>query len=121
MARGVIRLEGGQQVNVLIAETPAQRHAGMQHLCPEAIARTPMLFLFDAPTTPRFHMDNVHAALDIVFVSADGGVVAVDSMTPGQNWLTAPPGPVIAALEMAAGDAEALGVQVGQPLHWKHD
>ncbi|SEO52280.1 DUF192 domain-containing protein [Aquisalimonas asiatica] len=105
-------------IDARLAATESHRAAGMQHLCPDVIAGTPILFLFDEPVTPAFHMNNVHAALDIVFVDSDHRVIDVSRMEPGQRSLTRPPGPVIAALEMKAGAAAAYGIEPGVRVEW---
>ncbi|WP_290647673.1 DUF192 domain-containing protein [Aquisalimonas sp.] len=101
-----------------LAATGPHRAAGMQHLCPEAIAVNPILFVFAEPTRPAFHMDNVHAALDIAFINANGVIVAIERMTPDQRTLTRANQPVAAALELPAGRADAYGLVEGMVIKW---
>ena len=105
-------------IDVKVAATERHRAAGMQHLCADAVERNPILFLFEEPVTPAFHMNNVHVALDIVFIDADHRVIGVSRMEPGQRGLTRPPGPVIAALEMKEGAAASHGIAPGVQVEW---
>lgn len=105
-----IGMPAGQQLRVRVAATGSNRAAGMQHLCPEAIENTAILFVFERVRRPNFHMNNVHAPLDIAFITRDGRIVEVHRMTPDQETLTSPGEPVAAALEVAAGRAAAYGL-----------
>ena len=120
MPQGSVLLADQRELNVRIAATAEQRAAGMQHLCPDAIAENPILFVFESPTRPHFHMNNVRGALDIVFIGTRGTIVGIKRMTPGQRHLTTTGEPVIAALEVAAGKAESLGLTEGQHIEWEH-
>lgn len=101
-----------------LAATASQRSAGMQYLCPDAIAANPILFVFPEPARPAFHMRNVHAPLDIVFINDDGAIISIDRMEPEQQTLTRPKQPVRAALELWAGGAGAKGLAVGHEIRW---
>lgn len=109
----VLETDAGEQpLSLRLAASASQRSAGMQHLCPQAVAANPMLFLFERPLVPSFHMRNVHAELDIAFITPGWTVLEVHRMVPGPD-LTTPSGPVRAAIEVAAGDAEQLGLIPG--------
>lgn len=105
---------GDAAVTVRVADQPAERAAGMQWLCPESIARQPILFLMDAPVPGRFHMNNVYAPLDIAFLDADRRVLAIHRMHPGGYLLTDTV--IHGALEAAAGEFERWGLRVGSVL-----
>ena len=109
-------IEGQRGLDVRIAARPRHRRAGMQHLCPATVATTAILFLFDGPGRPGFHMRRVHAPLDIAFIGADGRVVSVHRMVVGMRGRVAPDDDVVAALEVAAGRDEALGLEEGVRL-----
>jgi uncharacterized protein len=100
---------------VRLAATPAQRAAGMQHLCPETVAGNPMLFLFDQPQFVGFHMNNVHVSLDIAFIGPDWRVSEVVRMEQGGDgaWGSTR---MVAALELTAGDAARRGIASGTRL-----
>ncbi|MEX0731290.1 MAG: DUF192 domain-containing protein [Aquisalimonadaceae bacterium] len=98
-----------------LAQSPAQRAAGMQHLCREAIHDNPMLFVFDTSRRPGFHMNNVHEALDILFLDEDGHVNEIHRMVPGGD-LTFPAHPARYALELLDGESARLGLAPGMRL-----
>lgn len=100
---------------VRVAASPAERAAGMQHLCPEAVADNPILFEFGEPLRPAFHMNNVHADLDIAFIDATGRVTEVRRMERGPR-LTRPAAAVTHALELLAGQATDRGIEPGLQL-----
>ncbi|MDN3518535.1 DUF192 domain-containing protein [Aquisalimonas lutea] len=113
MPTAELGLPGGKHLRVRVAATGADRAAGMQHLCAEAVDATAILFVFERPRRPHFHMNNVHAPLDIAFIAPDGRIVEVHRMTPDQETLTSPGEPVAAALEVAAGRGAAYGLAAG--------
>lgn len=102
------------ELPVRLAVTPAQRAAGMQHLCPDAVAANPMLFVFSQPQFVGFHMNNVHADLDIAFIGPDWHVIEVARMVQGGGASSG--ARIRAALEVKAGDAERLGIAPGTTL-----
>ncbi len=65
-----------------IADDSSERSAGFQHICPEIIDTSSILFVYEEPLLTRFHMFNVHAALDIGFFNGDGELDALIRMTP---------------------------------------
>ena len=84
-----IRLEGDTG-NVLefrtrIANESAERSAGYQHICPEVIDLTSILFMYDTEVDRSFHMFNVFGALDIGFFNAAGELVSVQTMVPQKS------------------------------------
>lgn len=116
MPTAELGLPGGRHLRVRVAATGADRAAGMQHLCAEAVEDTAILFVFERPRRPRFHMNNVHAPLDIAFIAPDGRIVEVHRMEPGQETLTAPQQPVAGALEVAAGRGAAHDLEPGRVI-----
>ena len=106
-------IAGEQELPARLASIAAHRRAGMQHLCPAAVRDLVILFRFPEPRRPRFHMNNVHAPLDIAFLSTTGRVVSVHRMRPGQNGTTGPDRYVAAAVELPAGRAKELGIERG--------
>jgi len=60
-----------------IAENPKQRAAGYQHVCPETIESSSILFVYSGLTRTSFHMSNVHADLDIGFFDDKGQLIEV--------------------------------------------
>ncbi len=72
---------GSQRLELLVADTPAERARGLSGISLSAIAPLDgMLFAYPEPSEVRFHMRDVPAPLDIAFVGADGRVVSVQTM-----------------------------------------
>lgn len=65
-----------------IADSPRERSAGFQHICPQIIQLSYILFVFEQPIKTRFHMFNVHDSLDIGFFDRDRQLISVLTMTP---------------------------------------
>lgn len=108
------------QLSVKLADDVRERAAGFQHICPETINETPILFLFPRPTPVAFHMRNVHAPLDIAFIDADGRIVDIQRMAvyaaDPENTINRyyrPRAPITAALETRVGLFATLGVTAG--------
>lgn len=108
---------GGEHVDleVRIADTGRERSAGFQHVCPSTAHTVSILFLFEHPSVPRFHMQNVYMPLDIAFIDDAGVIRSVQTMRPyvigsAKRKLWSPPVPTVAALEVRAGLLEELGV-----------
>ena len=102
-----------RRLAVKVADEPSEWQQGMQHLPVTAIREHPIWFVFPEPITPSFHMHNVAAALDIVWVDDAGRVLAVDRMVPETAGYR-PPGAIRYVLETAAGQAvSASGQEAG--------
>ena len=65
-----------------IADNPRERSAGFQHICPQIIQLSSILFVYEQPTNARFHMFNVHDSLDIGFFDHERKLITVLRMTP---------------------------------------
>ena len=65
-----------------IADNPHERSAGFQHICPQIIQLSSILFVYEQPTNARFHMFNVHDSLDIGFFDHERKLITVLRMTP---------------------------------------
>ncbi len=104
-----------------IADDGSERAAGFQHLCPHVIEEMPMLFLFGGELRPTFHMRNVHRALDIAFIDANGRIDEIKRMDPYVLGAVKRPLyrsrlPVFAAMEAHAGFFAQQGIVAGR---WK--
>jgi len=55
------------ELRVRIADESSERAAGYQHICPEIIDLSAILFVYEKPQIGYFHMNNVHAQLDMGF------------------------------------------------------
>ncbi len=69
-------------LRVRIADEPRERAAGNQHICPQIIDQNAILFVYPSPQNRSFHMNNVHAELDIGFFDSDGLLFLVMRMKP---------------------------------------
>ena len=69
LATIVLTHENGQsiQMRTRVADEPNERAAGFQHICPQIIDLSAILFIYEQPTVANYHMNNVHDALDIGF------------------------------------------------------
>ena len=74
--------DAGESVllRVKVADESHEQAAGFQHICADTIESTAILFVFDEPKQPLFHMNNVHANLDIAFIDAAGEIGDVQLM-----------------------------------------
>jgi hypothetical protein len=120
MTEGEVVIEGpgGRRQDVLavrIADETAERAQGMQHLPARVVRDNPIWFVFPEPRRTGWHMRNVRIPLDIVYVDGTGTVIAIERMEPAQTGYGID-APIAAALEVAAGDAERLGIVPGARL-----
>lgn len=102
--------EGRSDVLVVkLADEAPERSAGFQHVCPDVIAKTPMLFDFKRPYHGAFHMHNVYAPLDIGFIDKNGTLFELQRMEPyilgstGAGRTYRPKRAYVAALEARSG------------------
>lgn len=93
-----------------VADTPTERAAGYQFLCPDDIAGTALLFVFEQEMWTFFHMRNVKHALDILFFLGDGRLLSSHTMDQGGGRLYSPGGEFQYALEAPSGFIGSLGL-----------
>lgn len=80
-------------------------------------ANSGMLFLFPAPVIPSFWMKNTLIPLDMVFIDEKGLILDIHNRAIPHNLTPiTPSGPVKAVLEINGGQAERLGLRVGDPI-----
>jgi len=110
------------ELEVRVANNMTERAGGFQHLCPEVIRTTAILFVYMEPRLGRFHMRNVYAPLDIAFIADDGRIVEIQRMEaepPGLPVIPRTYGPARAfrfALEARAGFFASNDIGVGVSL-----
>ena len=115
----LITTSGAHRFRVEIAATPAQQQAGLMF----RTAMPPnagMLFPF-APAQPAtFWMENTVLPLDLIFIGPDRRVlnIAADAKPYARDFI-ASAGPVIAVLELNAGEAKRIGLQPGDAVTFK--
>ncbi len=110
---------GGVKHEVELAYTESARRLGLMYresMPPD----TGMLFVFGRTQPLTFHMENCRMDIDIVFIRATGQIDSVMTMKappPGeQTELYNSHSAVMYALELAAGQAEALGLKPGDVI-----
>ncbi|MGB5707532.1 MAG: DUF192 domain-containing protein [Arenicellales bacterium] len=100
--------DSGQEVSlqVFVADDNYERASGFQHICPRVIDKVLILFRYDVESAGRFHMQNVHAPLDIAFFDADGVLISamlMQTYTEDFRPLFGPGAPFQFALEARQG------------------
>ncbi|MEX2550796.1 MAG: DUF192 domain-containing protein [Nitriliruptoraceae bacterium] len=110
------------EVAAKVAASDADRRRGLMEVTdlPEG---TGMLFVFDEERTSGFWMWNTLVELDIAFATAEGEIVAVETMVPCTSSradcpVTAPEEPYVTALEAPGGSLAGAGVTAGARLTW---
>ena len=73
---------GDSELRVWVADDPEERAQGLRGIEPLPGGVDGMLFVFDAPTSPVFVMEDTLIPLDIWFFDADGGLIGSDVMVP---------------------------------------
>jgi hypothetical protein len=80
-----------------------------------------MWFAYEPPQPARFWMHQTIAPLDMLFVGAEGRVIAIEADVPPCPHLPCrsygPEAPLRGVLELAAGEAVRLGITVGTEVH----
>jgi len=115
--KGVLVIEtasdGCFKFDVYLALTRSQQQRGLmfvRHLPPW----TGMLFLYDRASVRSMWMKNTYISLDIVFARGDGVVSSVAANTEPLSLKTISAlEPINYVLELNAGTAEKLGIEVG--------
>ncbi|MEX0431038.1 DUF192 domain-containing protein [Spiribacter insolitus] len=102
-------------LTVRVADEADERAQGMQHLPARVVRDHPIWFEFPTPRRVGWHMRNVRIALDMAYVATDGTVIAVERMEPDRSGYGID-AEIAAALELAAGEAERLGIRAGARL-----
>jgi hypothetical protein len=103
---------GGHPVTAELADTPAARSWGLQGragLAPDE----GMLFFFEAALRPTFVMKTVSFPIAVAFINADGVIVDVARLDPGDQVGVTSPAPVNYALEVRQDWFESHGVPLG--------
>lgn len=103
---------------VELAITPEQRSRGLMYRrnLPDGHG---MLFHFGEPRPVTMWMRNTYVSLDMLFIAGDGEIRRiVTETTPLSTDTITSDGPVLAVLELPAGTAERLGLQVGDRVRY---
>ncbi len=106
------------KIQIEIADEPDERSRGLMFR--ESLdALSGMLFIYPTPRIASFWMKNTLIPLDIVFVDAEGRVATIAPQTTPLSLKPVTSGvPVLTVLEVAGGEAERLGIAVGDAVEW---
>jgi uncharacterized membrane protein (UPF0127 family) len=100
-----------------IADTPELRQKGLMYR-KEMAADAGMLFDFGAPRPVHMWMKNTYISLDMIFIRADGTVIAIGANTePLSEAVVGVEEPVKGVLEVVAGTAARLGIKPGDRVY----
>jgi uncharacterized membrane protein (UPF0127 family) len=83
-----------------VVETKEERERGLSH---RFQVDAPMVYPDAGSTSLHFQMFDMHVAIDIAFVGADGRVIAAGTRKPGEEFIYAMGVPVSLVVEMPAG------------------
>ncbi len=104
---------------VWVANTPARQQQGLMFVRDLPPDRG-MLFPEPAPQVAYFWMENTYIPLDMLFVGENHRIEKIIARaTPFSRAVLSSGQPVIAVIELKGGDAEALGIRVGDRVSWK--
>ena len=116
-ARGQVAIHRGDRLlatfTVAEAASVAQRARGLMN-CPALKSGTGLLFVYDDIRSRVFWMKDTLLELGILFVAADGRIVAIERGAPGSLKRIPSPGPVRYVLEI--NYHEAIRLQTGDRM-----
>jgi uncharacterized membrane protein (UPF0127 family) len=104
---------GAHVIEIEVVESEADKALGLMYRS-KVPPNTGMLFPYGKPQELTMWMRNTYASLDMIFINADGTVHRIEHRTePLSEHIIASNGPVVAVLELAAGEASRLAVKPG--------
>jgi len=103
---------GERRFSIEIADDDRERSAGLMFRT-EMRDDHGMLFVFEQTRRLAFWMKNTPMPLDLVFIGADGRIVAILKGEPFSIAPIAPEAPARFVLELKAGTAEKTGIADG--------
>lgn len=110
----IARPGGAVRISVEIADTEAERSRGLMgrsHLAPGS----GMVFVYPTPRVVGFWMHDTPLPLDMIFIDAAGRILSIHANAqPFDETPIWSGGPVQHVLEIAGGQAAALGLAPGQ-------
>lgn len=71
---------GDLELTLAVAETPAQRSQGLQGITDLPPGLDGMLFVYEQPSTAKFHMRTVGVELDVWWFDGDGKLIGSTEM-----------------------------------------
>ncbi len=111
----------GKQIGVFdieIASTVVKRQIGLMYR--ESMEPNQgMLFEFDEVDTHGFWMKNTYLPLDMLFIDTDKNVAYIaENTVPFSEETVVPDKPVKYVLELNAGTAKKMNIQIGNKVTW---
>jgi uncharacterized membrane protein (UPF0127 family) len=110
-----ITFESGADLQVEIADEPAERETGLMFRT-ELDEDRGMLFIYEEEQTLSFWMRNTYIPLSIAYVAADGTIVNILDMEPFDETTHPSSGPAQYAIEANQGWFAQNGVDAGQKV-----
>lgn len=111
---------GSTTLDIEIATTPAERERGLSGRTTPLTDSRGMLFVFDQPGTYAFWMPDMHFAIDMIWIGADGKIVDIKKNATPESYPSAfkPSAPAVYVLEVGSGNAEKWGWKQGTPTQF---
>lgn len=107
--------KGDVKLSIEIADDDSEQQRGLMHR--ERLADGHgMLFVMAATREANFWMKNTPSALDLIFVAEDGRIVTIKPGEPLSKAIISSDADVRFVLEIAAGEAQRLGLAPGDAL-----
>jgi len=104
--------------DIWIADTPQREEQGLMFVR-DLPARQGMLFPQSAPRPMSMWMKNTFIELDLLFIDSTGRLSKIAARAVPQSLDTIDSGgPISAVLEIKGGEAEKLGLHVGDHVKW---
>lgn len=104
--------------DVWIADTPSRQEQGLMFVR-DLPANQGMLFPQGSPQVAHFWMKNTYIPLDMVFIGEDRRIAKIIAEArPFSLDILSSDVPVIAVLEIRGGEAQELGLAVGDRVSW---
>lgn len=118
---GVVKIQTDDLTHffqVEIADEPGEHSRGLMFR--DALSENSgMLFLYPYPRPASFWMKNTKIPLDMLFIDADGRIVKIaEETTPFSLDPVSSDAPVVGILEIAGGESERKGIEVGDLAKW---
>jgi len=124
LAATAVTLPDGATIQAELAVTGSEQQRGLMFRS-ELDADRGMLFWYPSPGTRRFWMFNTLIPLDIIWTDASRRIIFISANTPpcgsanpGQCPVYGPAERSQYVLELAAGEAQRRGLEVGATLAW---
>ncbi len=118
---GTLEIKSASKIHgfdIEIADDESERSRGLMFR-EELTDGHGMLFIYPSPRIASFWMKNTLIPLDMLFISPENRIVKIARETkPHSLNPIISDGPVLTVFEIAGGQAEALGIKVGDTVSW---